>query len=40
VLFRSTEVRFHPAFGALYEAMWKDLQDEVRISYEKSRHRA
>jgi NitT/TauT family transport system ATP-binding protein len=35
-----TEVRFHPAFGALYEAMWKDLKDEVRISYEKSRHLA
>lgn len=34
-----TEIRFHPAFGALYEAMWKDLKDEVRISYEKSRHR-
>lgn len=33
-----TEVRFHPAFGPLYEAMWKDLKDEVRISYEKSRH--
>ncbi len=35
-----TEVRFHPAFGALYEALWKDLKDEVRVSYEKSRQRA
>jgi NitT/TauT family transport system ATP-binding protein len=34
-----TEVRFHQAFGHLYEAVWKDLKDEVRISYEKSRHR-
>jgi sulfonate transport system ATP-binding protein len=33
-----TEVRFDPAFGPLYQAMWKDLKDEVRISYEKSRH--
>ena len=35
-----TEVRFHPAFGRLYESMWKDLRDEVRISYEKSRRLA
>ncbi len=35
-----TEVRFHPAFGRLYESMWKDLKDEVRISYEKSRRLA
>jgi len=35
-----TEVRFHPAFGPLYESMWKDLKDEVRISYEKSRRLA
>lgn len=32
-----TEVRFHPAFGPLYESMWNDLKDEVLISYEKSR---
>jgi NitT/TauT family transport system ATP-binding protein len=35
-----TEVRFHPSFTHLYEALWKDLKDEVRISYEKSRHLA
>jgi NitT/TauT family transport system ATP-binding protein len=35
----ATEVRFDPGFGPLYEAIWKDLKDEVRISYEKSRHR-
>jgi NitT/TauT family transport system ATP-binding protein len=35
-----TEVRFHPAFATLYEAMWKDNRRQVRISYEKSRHRA
>jgi NitT/TauT family transport system ATP-binding protein len=32
-----TEVRFHASFGRLYEALWRDLEDEVRISYEKSR---
>ncbi len=32
-----TEVRFQPAFGGLYEAIWKDLKDEVQISYAKSR---
>jgi NitT/TauT family transport system ATP-binding protein len=32
-----TEVRFHPAFGGLYETMWKDLKDEVRASYERSK---
>lgn len=32
-----TEVRFHPAFGPLYEAIWKDLKDEVQRSYAKSR---
>lgn len=35
-----TDVRFDPAFSSLYEAMWKDLKDEVQISYEKSRHHA
>ena len=32
-----TEVRFHPAFGRLYETIWKDLKDEVRLGYERSR---
>jgi NitT/TauT family transport system ATP-binding protein len=30
------EVRFHPEFGRLYETIWKDLKDEVRIGYERS----
>jgi NitT/TauT family transport system ATP-binding protein len=33
-----TEIRFHPDFGRLYETIWKDLKDEVRIGYERSRH--
>ncbi len=33
-----TEVRFHPDFGRLYETIWKDLKDEVRLGYERSRH--
>ena len=32
-----TEVRFHPEFGRLYETIWKDLKDEVRLGYERSR---
>jgi NitT/TauT family transport system ATP-binding protein len=31
-----TEIRFHPEFGRLYETIWKDLKDEVRIGYERS----
>jgi NitT/TauT family transport system ATP-binding protein len=31
-----TEIRFHPDFGRLYETIWKDLKDEVRIGYERS----
>jgi NitT/TauT family transport system ATP-binding protein len=31
-----TEVRFHPDFGRLYETIWKDLKDEVRLGYERS----
>ena len=31
-----TEVRFHPEFGRLYEMIWKDLKDEVRLGYERS----
>jgi NitT/TauT family transport system ATP-binding protein len=32
-----TEIRFHPDFGRLYETIWKDLKDEVRLGYERSR---
>jgi NitT/TauT family transport system ATP-binding protein len=31
-----TEIRFHPDFGRLYERIWKDLRDEVRVGYERS----
>jgi NitT/TauT family transport system ATP-binding protein len=31
-----TEIRFHPSFGRLYETIWKDLKDEVRVGYERS----
>ncbi len=31
-----TEIRFHPDFGQLYETIWKDLKDEVRLGYERS----
>ena len=31
-----TEIRFHPAFVALYERAWADLRDEVTRSYERS----
>src|SRR5581483_5606162 len=31
-----TEVRFHPEFARLYEMIWKDLKDEVRLGYERS----
>ena len=34
-----TAIRFHPDFGRLYETIWKDLEDEVRLGYERSRHR-
>ena len=32
-----TEIRFHPDFGRLYETIWKDLKDEVRLGYERNR---
>ena len=32
-----TEIRFHPDFGRLYETIWKDLKDEVRVGYDRSR---
>ncbi len=31
-----TEIRFHPDFGRLYETIWKDLKDEVRLGYERN----
>ncbi len=31
-----TEIRFAPAFVALYERAWNDLRDEVMRSYERS----
>jgi len=31
-----TEIRFAPAFSALYERAWADLRDEVTRSYERS----
>jgi len=30
-----TEIRFNPAFTELYEKIWRDLRDEVQISYEQ-----
>jgi NitT/TauT family transport system ATP-binding protein len=32
-----TEIRFHPDFARLYETIWKDLKDEVRLGYERTR---
>jgi NitT/TauT family transport system ATP-binding protein len=32
------EVRFQPRFVELYEEIWKDLRDEVLVSYERSKH--
>ena len=31
------EVRFQPRFVELYEEIWKDLRDEVLVSYERSK---
>ncbi|HEY8655602.1 MAG TPA: ABC transporter ATP-binding protein [Candidatus Limnocylindria bacterium] len=33
------EIRFQPRFVELYEEIWKDLRDEVLVSYERSKHR-
>jgi NitT/TauT family transport system ATP-binding protein len=33
------EVRFHPRFVEIYEEIWKDLRDEVLISYERAKRR-
>lgn len=32
------EVRFEPRFVELYEEIWKDLRDEVLVSYERTKH--
>jgi NitT/TauT family transport system ATP-binding protein len=32
-----TEVRFQPRFVELYEEIWKDLRDEVLVSYERTK---
>jgi len=32
------EIRFQPRFIELYEEIWKDLRDEVLISYERTKH--
>jgi NitT/TauT family transport system ATP-binding protein len=32
------EVRFQPRFIEIYEEVWKDLRDEVLVSYERSKH--
>jgi NitT/TauT family transport system ATP-binding protein len=31
------EVRFQPRFIEIYEEIWKDLRDEVLVSYERSK---
>ncbi|HYK97853.1 MAG TPA: ABC transporter ATP-binding protein [Candidatus Acidoferrales bacterium] len=33
------EIRFQPRFVQLYEEIWKDLKDEVLVSYERTKHR-
>ncbi len=32
------EIRFQPRFVELYEEIWKDLRDEVVVSYERTKH--
>ena len=32
------EIRFQPHFIEIYEEIWKDLKDEVLISYERQKH--
>jgi NitT/TauT family transport system ATP-binding protein len=32
------EIRFEPRFVQLYEEIWKDLRDEVLVSYERTKH--
>ncbi len=31
------EIRFQPRFAEIYEEMWKDLKDEVLVSYERQK---
>ncbi|TAN33302.1 ABC transporter ATP-binding protein [bacterium] len=31
------EIRFHPRFAEIYEEIWKDLRDEVLVSYERQK---
>ena len=32
------EIRFQPHFIEIYEEIWKDLKDEVLVSYERQKH--
>jgi NitT/TauT family transport system ATP-binding protein len=32
------EIRFEPRFIEIYEEIWKDLKDEVFVSYERQKH--
>lgn len=32
------EIRFQPRFIEIYEEIWKDLKDEVLVSYERQKH--
>jgi sulfonate transport system ATP-binding protein len=34
------EIRFHPRFIEIYEEIWKDLKDEVLVSYERQKRGA
>ena len=34
------EIRFQPRFAAIYEEIWKDLRDEVLVSYERQKRGA
>jgi NitT/TauT family transport system ATP-binding protein len=34
------EIRFHPHFIEIYEEIWKDLKDEVLVSYERQKRGA
>jgi NitT/TauT family transport system ATP-binding protein len=34
------EIRFEPRFAAIYEEIWKDLRDEVLVSYERQKRGA
>ena len=34
------EIRFQPRFVEIYEEIWKDLRDEVLVSYERQKRGA